>query len=110
MRLAWKNIVHDRLRFVTTVFGIAFAIFLMVFQGSLLVGFLDAASKLVDATDSDLWITARGVSCFDFAAPLSKRFREVAIGIPGVKSASRIVIAFAEYRTPSGRHEKIALV
>ena len=110
MRLAWKNILHDRVRFAITVFGIAFAIFLMVFQGSLLAGFLGAASKLVDAADSDLWITARGVSCFDFAAPLSKRFREIATGIPGVNSASRIVIAFAEYRTPAGRHEKIALV
>jgi putative ABC transport system permease protein len=110
MRLAWKNILHDRVRFATTVLGIAFAIFLMVFQGSLLAGFLQAASKLVDAAESDLWITARGVSCFDFAAPLSKRFREIASGIPGVKSASRIVTAFAEYRTPAGRHEKIALV
>jgi putative ABC transport system permease protein len=110
MRLAWKNILHDRVRFATTVLGIAFAIFLMVFQGSLLAGFLGAASKLVDSADSDLWITARGVSCFDFASPLSKRFREIATGIPGVKSASRIVAAFAEYRTPSGRHERIALV
>ena len=110
MKLAWKNILHDRVRFATTVLGIAFAVFLMVFQGSLLVGFLQAASKLVDTTDSDLWITARGVSCFDFAAPLPKRFREIANGIPGVQSSSRIVTAFAEYRTPAGRHEKVALV
>src|SRR5687768_1607114 len=101
MKLAWKNILHDRVRFATTVLGIAFAVFLMVFQGSLLVGFLQAASKLVDTTDSDLWITARGVSCFDFAAPLPKRFREIANGIPGVQGSSRIVTAFAEYRTPS---------
>src|SRR5260370_6804777 len=104
MRLACKNILDDRVRFATTVFGIAFAIFLMVFQGSLLAGFLQAASKLVDVADSDLWITARGASCFDYAAPLSKRFREIAIGIPGVQSPSRILTAFAEYRPPTRRH------
>src|ERR1700676_2244827 len=104
MRLAWKNIVHDRVRFATTVFGIAFAIFLMVFQGSLLAGFLQAASKLVDVADSDLWITARGFSFFTLAAPLSNRFREFVIETPGEKSGSRIVTGFAEYRTPAGRH------
>src|SRR5580704_1501048 len=103
MRLACKNVFHDRVRFATTVLG-------MAFQGSLLAGFLQAASKLVDAADADLWITARGVSCFDFAAPLAKRFREIANGVPGVESASRIVTSFAEYRTPAGLHEKVALV
>jgi len=110
MRLACKNVLHDRVRFATTVLGIAFAVFLMVFQGSLLAGFLQAASKLVDAADADIWITARGVSCFDFASPLAKRFREIANGVPGVESASRIVTSFAEYRTAAGLHEKIALV
>src|SRR5947209_6973375 len=102
MKLGWKNIVHDRVRFFVTTTGIGFAVFLMVFQGSLLVGFLRAASKLVDATDTDLWITARGVVCFDFAGTLPRRFVEIARGMEGVASASRIATAFAEYRTASG--------
>src|ERR1700676_3175362 len=60
MKLAWQNIVHDRGRFSVTVLGVSFAVFLMVFQVSLLIGFLRAASRLIDASDSDFWFTARG--------------------------------------------------
>ena len=66
MKLAWQNIIHDRLRFSVTVLGVCFAVFLMIFQGSLLVGFLRAASRLIDASDADIWITARGVQAFEF--------------------------------------------
>ena len=74
MRLAWRNLSHDRLRFLVTVIGIAFAVFLMVFQGSLLTGFIRTASKGIDLTDGDIWISARGVDCFEFATPIPKRF------------------------------------
>jgi putative ABC transport system permease protein len=76
MSLAFKNLLHDRTRFVVTALGVAFAVFLMIFQGSLLIGFLRAAAEIVDAADADIWITARGVNCFDFSATLDRRFRE----------------------------------
>jgi putative ABC transport system permease protein len=110
MKLAFQNILYDRVRFTATVLGIAFAVCLMVFQGSLLTGFLHASARLIDATQSDLWITARGVACFDFPAALSKRFVEVSQGVPGVARASRIVSSMAMYRKPDGRHQMIALV
>src|SRR6266852_9598309 len=77
MKLAWQNIIHDRGRFSVTVLGVSFAVFLMVFQGSLLVGFLRAASRLIDASDSDIWITARGVQAFEFGTPIEGRVREM---------------------------------
>jgi len=86
MTLAWRNLSHDRTRFVVTILGIGFALFLMTFQGSLLAGFLRAASSVIDATDADLWITARGVPCFDFATPLPDRFGAVALGVAGVRT------------------------
>ena len=54
MKLALQNILHDRGRFSVTVLGVSFAVFLMVFQGSLLTGFLQAASRLIDASDTDI--------------------------------------------------------
>ena len=102
--------LHDRVRLLVTVLGIAFAVCLMVFQGSLLFGFLRASAKLIQTTQSDLWITARGVVCFDMPAALSRRFIEVSKGIPGVAHTSRIVTGMAEYRRPDGTHQMIALV
>jgi putative ABC transport system permease protein len=110
MKLAWKNIVHDRARFSVTVLGVSFAVFLMVFQGSLLAGFLRAASRLIDASDSEIWITARGVQAFEFGTPIEGRVREMAAGVPGVLDTSRICMAFAVYRTPNGKQQVVALV
>jgi len=110
MRLACHNLLHDRMRLAVTVLGISFAVCLMVFQGSLLYGFVAAAGKLIESTDSDIWITARGVVCFDLPATISKHLQEVSKGIPGVASTSRVVMAMAEYRKPNGEHQMIALV
>src|SRR5438093_6793088 len=110
MELAWQNIIHDRSRFSVTVLGVSFAVFLMVFQGSLLVGFLRAASRLIDASDSDIWITARGVQAFEFGTTLESRVREMAAGVPGVMQTDRVCMAFAVYRTPKGKQQVVALV
>lgn len=110
MKLAWQNIIHDRARFSVTVLGVCFAVFLMVFQGSLLAGFLRAASRLIDASDSDIWITARGVQAFEFGTSLESRIRELASGVPGIVETSRVCMAFAVYRTPRGKQQVVALV
>jgi putative ABC transport system permease protein len=110
MRLAWHNLIHDRMRFFVTIIGIAFAVFLMVFEGSLLTGFLRAASKGIDTTDSDIWITARGVDCFEFATTLPKRFREIAMGVQGVESVNRMVVGYAAWKKPSGRSQLVLLI
>src|SRR5437764_2992609 len=110
MRLAFHNLLHDRVRLAVTVLGISFAVCLMVFQGSLLYGFMAAAGKLIESTDSDIWITARGVVCFDLAATITREFSDVSKGIPGIASTSRVVMAMAEYRKPDGAHQMVALV
>ncbi len=110
MKLAWRNLIYDRFRFTVTIIGIAFAVFLMIFQGSLLAGFLRAAAKGVTATDCDLWISARGVQCFEFATPLPSRFREIALGVPGIMTVHRMALGFAVWQRPSGIGQTILLI
>jgi putative ABC transport system permease protein len=110
MKLAWRNITHDRSRFLVTVAGVSFAAFLMVFQGSLLAGFMRAASRLIDSSDSDIWITARGVQAFEFGANVDDRVRQMAAGVPGVTETGRVCVAFATYRKPNGKQQVVALV
>ncbi|HUK90165.1 MAG TPA: ABC transporter permease [Blastocatellia bacterium] len=110
MRLAWRNLSHDRIRFLVTVVGIAFAVFLMVFQGSLLTGFIRTASKGIDLTDGDIWICARGVDCFEFATPLPNRFRDLAMGVPGVGRVYRMVVGFTVLQKPAGYQQMVLLV
>jgi putative ABC transport system permease protein len=110
LRLALRNILHDRVRLVVTSLGVAFAVFLMIFQSSLLIGFLRAAAKIINTTDSDLWITPRGVVCFDFSANLDSRLRDMAQGVPGVESVNPVSVAFVNYRMPEGQHRIVVLI
>src|SRR5579862_5767832 len=110
MRLAWYNIAHDRTRFAVTVLGITCAVFLMIFQGSILLGFLRATSKIIDSTGADIWITGRGVQCFEFAVPIERRFADLARGVSGVRSTSRICTSLVQFRKIDGSQQQVALI
>jgi putative ABC transport system permease protein len=108
--LAWRNLNHDRFRFLVTVVGIAFAVFLMIFQGSLLVGFLRASSKTIDMTEADLWIAARGVESCEFAGPMPERLYDIAAGVRGVAGVYRMTVGFTFYQKPSGMQQSVLLI
>jgi putative ABC transport system permease protein len=110
MKLAWRNLCHDQIRFAVTVAGISFATFLMIFQGSLLAGFIAAASKMIEASDADIWVTPRGTTCFDFSSPLPARFRELALGVEGVGGVRRLASNFAYWKRPSGVRQTVLLI
>ena len=46
--LARKNLLHDRLRFVITVAGVAFAVTLVLVQVGLFLGLLDKATVTIE--------------------------------------------------------------
>lgn len=108
--VAWRNLVDDRVRFAVTLTGIAFAVLLMILEGSLLVGFTRAASQIVTAAKADIWITARGVRAVDLPGPLPDRFRDIVRGIDGVRGAERVVVGFAQWSPPSGNAHTVLLV
>src|SRR5262249_61008723 len=110
MRLAWQNLIYDRMRFAVTVAGIAFAVFLMIFQSSLFAGFLQAASVAVDATDAEIWIVSRGTNSFEFPGAIPDRLRDLASGVPSVTAVHRIAVGFTYWRQASGRLQSVLLV
>ena len=110
MNFAVRNLIHDRVRFIVTVAGIAFATFLMIFQGSLLAGFMHASSRIIEISDADIWIAARGTPCFDFAAPIPERFRHLSMGIEGVKDVRRMASSFALWQRPSGERQTVIII
>ena len=109
-RLAWHNLTHERVRFAVTVLGITCATLLMIVQGSLLMSFLGAASKIIDATDSDLWIAGRGTPCFEFPASLERRFVDLAHSVPGVGETSPICTRIVSFRKPDGDQQLVTLI
>lgn len=108
--LAWRNLAHDRARFVVTLVGIVFSVVLMGVQLGLLVGFARTASGLVDHTEGDLWITAAGTTNVDIAATISQRWRQQALATPGVADAENLMVQFAFWKKPSGGNESVVMV
>ena len=90
--------------------GVCFAVFLMVFQGSLLVGFISASQQVIRTSGGDVWILPRGVTCFDFAATLPRRFGDLARGVSGVIDARPMVAAFTTLQRSDGHRRAVLVV
>ena len=63
--LAFRNLFHDRLRFVATVIGIVFSIVLVTVQMGLYLGFGRMVTTMIDHASADLWIMPTGTKCFE---------------------------------------------
>src|SRR5260370_19449500 len=101
-RLASRNLLHDRLRFVATVVGIVFSIVLVTVQLGLYLGFGRIVTTMIDHASADLWIMPLGTKCFEDPSTLDARKRFQALSINGVAQATPVVIGYAEWRIPAG--------
>ncbi|TDR41210.1 putative ABC transport system permease protein [Tahibacter aquaticus] len=108
--LAWRNLSHDRARFVVTLVGVLFAVLLMGVELGLLLGFARTTSGLVDHTTADLWITPAGTTNVDIAGRLDERRRFEAMSVPGVAQVDRLMMQFAFWRKPDGGTESVSMV
>ena len=101
-RLASRNLLHDRLRFVATVVGIVFSILLVTVQLGLYLGFGRIVTTMIDNASADLWIMPPGTKCFEDPSTLDERTRFQALSINGVAQAAPVVIGYAEWRIAAG--------
>ncbi len=103
--LARKNLLHDRLRFVITVAGVAFAVTLVLVQVGLFMGLLGKATVTIENANAEIWVTSKGTPNVDFA----HTFPETAVlrvrGVPGVERADNLLIQFMNIQLPTGAEE-----
>jgi putative ABC transport system permease protein len=103
--LARKNLLHDRLRFLITVAGVAFAVMLVFVQVGLFLGLLDNASVTIEHFDAELWITSKATPNVDFAHTFSETAVQRVRSIPGVQHADNLIVWFMQLSLPSGAQE-----
>src|SRR5256712_13112247 len=97
-RLASRNLLHDRLRFVATVIGIVFSIVLVTVQLGLYLGFGRIVTTMIDHASADLWIMPAGTKCFEDPSALDERKRIPPLAIQGVAQATPVVNGQADWR------------
>ena len=108
--LAFRNLFHDRLRFIATVIGIVFSIVLVTVQMGLYLGFGRMVTTMIDHASADLWVMPRGTKCFEDPSLLDTRERYRALSINGVAEAIPVVIGFADWRMPSGETTPVFVI
>src|SRR5262245_29571292 len=108
--LAWRNLVHDRVRLAVTLTGIVFAVVLIIVQLGLFLGFTTATSGLIDHSGADLWITAARVPYIEQGVPFSERKLSTVLSTPGVAAASEYIVRFTQWQRPDGRQESVQVV
>jgi putative ABC transport system permease protein len=108
--IAWRNLVHDRMRFAVTLTGIAFSTLLMGIQLGMLLNFMHTTSILVDHAGADLWITAHGVRTVDLATPIEERRRFQALKVAGVAAAEPYLLGFGFWKRTDGVRETVLMI
>ena len=108
--LAWRNLVHDKVRLGVTLTGIVFAVVLIVVELGLFVGFTTTTSGLIDRSNADLWITSARVGYVEVGVPFSERKLYTVLSTPGVAQATKYIVRFAIWKRPDGRQESVQVI
>jgi putative ABC transport system permease protein len=102
VKLASRNLFHDRLRFIATVVGIVFSIVLVNIQMGLFLSFERMVTTMIDHASADLWIVPLGTKCFEDPSLLDEHDQAKALSVPGVTEAAPVVIGFTPWTVPGG--------
>lgn len=105
--LASKNLFHDKLRFLITIAGVAFAVTLVFVQVGLFLGLLDNASITIEHLGADLWVTSHNTPNIDFAQTFSDNSVQRVRSIPGVARADNLIVWFMTMALPTGAQEGV---
>jgi putative ABC transport system permease protein len=110
LRLASRNLFHDRLRFVATTIGIVFSVVLVMVQMGLYLGFGQMVSKMIDHASADLWVMRKGTKAFEDPSLLDDNLRHTILRVNGVARVSALVIGFSDWKLASGEMTPVFIV
>jgi len=110
IKLAIRNLLHDRARFLVTLIGVLFAVVLVAVQLGLFLGARKMIVGMVAHTTGDIWIAAYGANSFEQASILTGRERFLALSVPGVASVTPLVVSFSRWRKPDSGTVNVIVV
>ena len=100
--LARRNLFHDKIRLTVTLTGIVFAVVLIVVELGLFVGFTVTTSSLIDKSDVDLWVVSQHTPYIEQGSTFSERKLYEVLATPGVKSADKYIVRWAQWKRKDG--------
>jgi putative ABC transport system permease protein len=110
LTIAFRNLIHDRVRLAVTLIGILFSIVLVAVQLGLYLGARTMITSMIDQSDGDLWVMAYATKNFEEAQPISLRERYAALATPGVAKAIPLITSFTDWRKPTGGSTLVVVI
>ena len=102
VKLAARNLFHDRLRFIATVIGIVFSIVLVTVQMGLFISFGRMVTTMIEHAHADLWVIPLGTKNFESPSMLDDGERFRSLSVKGVADVVPILVSFAQWRISTG--------
>jgi putative ABC transport system permease protein len=102
VKLASRNLLQDRLRFIATIIGIVFSIILVSIQMGLFLSFERMVTTMIDHAPGDLWVVSLGTKCFEDPSLLDEHDQTRALAVTGVAEATPVLVGFAQWAVPTG--------
>ncbi len=100
MTLAWRNIVHDRMRALIVLASIGFAILLLFIQVGFYTSCRLSATLVHEMLDFDLVLTSPNYSIVGETPEIPRRRLQQVRALPEVREAVGVRIASTPWRTP----------
>ena len=110
LKIAYRLLVNDRVRFAAVLTGITFAVFLMVQTTSIFAGILQKASATVTNTGAKVWVMDPGVNTTVNSIPLPDYVLDAVRSIPGVKYAVPLYSGAALVKLASGTYQAVMVL
>jgi putative ABC transport system permease protein len=110
LKLASRNLLQDRLRFIATVIGIVFSIILVSIQMGLFLSFERMVTTMIDHAPADLWVVPFGTKCFEDPSLLDEHDRARVLAVSGVAAAVPVLVGFTQWAVPSGGTTPVFIV
>lgn len=109
-RIARRNLLHDRRRFLASVAGVSFSVTLVIVQLGLFAGLAANASQVIDRSPGDAWITGRHTGNFQWGQPIPRRTLDVVRSTAGVAWAREVIAGWTQLRHPDGGLQQLEIV
>jgi putative ABC transport system permease protein len=108
--LAVRNLFHDKIRLAVTITGIVFSVVLVAIQAGLFIGFTNTTANIIDHSNADLWITAKGVPFIEVAPAFSENKLYRARALPEVAEAQKYIVQYSGWKLRDGSHQNCEIV
>lgn len=110
LTLAYKLLVTDKSKFATLVGGIAFAVFLLVFVTSALIGELSHSSSMVTNVGASVWVMDPGSQAGTGAIGMPDYILDAVRSMRGVKYAVPVYNGSALIKLSGGRYQAVTVI